>query len=92
LNPALSQAILVSSRSITKATLQGAPLKMTHDHKHSDHEHHGNQPKRNRPIHHNWWFWAAIVLMLGAMVTYVMTMNEAIGPGGKGQEVPAAAP
>jgi hypothetical protein len=51
-----------------------------------------NQPPRNRPIHHNWWFWAAIVLMLGAMVTYVMTMNEAIGPGGKGQEVPAAAP
>ena len=53
---------------------------------------HGNQPPRNRPIHHNWWFWAAVVLMLGAMVTYVMTMNEAIGPGGKGQEVPAAAP
>jgi hypothetical protein len=30
--------------------------------------------------------------MLGAMVTYVMTMDEAIGPGGKGQEVPAAGP
>ena len=50
------------------------------------------RPPRNRPIHHTWWFWAAIVLMLGAMVTYVMTMNEAIGPGGKGQEMPAAAP
>ena len=65
---------------------------MSHDHKHSGHEHHGNQPPRNRPIHHKWWFWAAIFLMLGAMVTYVMTMNEAIGPGGKGQEMPAAAP
>lgn len=65
---------------------------MSHDHKHSKHEHHGNQPPRNRPIHHTWWFWGAIVLMLGAMVTYVMTMNEAIGPGGKGQEMPAAAP
>jgi hypothetical protein len=65
---------------------------MSHEHKHSDHEHHGNQPPRNRPIHHKWWFWAAVLLMLGAMVTYVMTMDEAIGPGGKGQEVPAAAP
>jgi hypothetical protein len=65
---------------------------MSHDHKHSDHEHHGNEPPRKRPIHHNWWFWAAIVLMLAAMVTYVMTDYEAVGPGGKGQEVPAVAP
>ena len=65
---------------------------MSHEHKHSDHEHHGNQPPRRRPIHHNWWFWAAIVLMLAAMVTYVMTDYEAVGPGGKGQEVPAVAP
>jgi hypothetical protein len=65
---------------------------MSHDHKHPGHEHHGNQPPRNRPIHHQWWFWAAVVLALAAMVVYVMTDFEAIGPGGKGQQVPAAAP
>ena len=32
----------------------------------------------------------AIVLMLGAMVIYVSTLDLAIGPGGKGQPVPAA--
>ena len=57
-------------------------------HQHSDHEHHHQTP-RKRPIHHDWRFWAAVLLMLGAMVIYVMTMNEAIGPGGKGQPVPA---
>lgn len=63
---------------------------MAHDHKHSEH-HHGNQPPRKRPIHHNRWFWVAVVLMLGAMVIYVATMDEAIGPGGKGEPVPAEA-
>jgi hypothetical protein len=65
---------------------------MSHDHKHSEHQHYGNQPQGKRPIHHNWWFWAAIVLMLGAMVVYVMSFDEAIGPGGNGEPVPAAAP
>jgi hypothetical protein len=67
---------------------------MSHDHSHSQHEHghHGNQPPRNRPIHHKWWFWAAVILMLGAMVVYVASLDEAVGPGGKGQPVPAAAP
>ena len=65
---------------------------MSHDHKHSHHEHNGNEPPRKRPLHHKWWFWAAIVLMLGAMVAYVMTNYEAVPPGGKGQEMPAVAP
>ena len=65
---------------------------MSHDHKHSGHEHHGNRPPRNRPIHHNWWFWAAVVLMLGAMIVYFVSFDEAIGLGGEGEPVPAAAP
>jgi hypothetical protein len=65
---------------------------MSHDHKHAGHEHHRNQSSRKRPIHHSWWFWGAVVLMLGAMVAYVMTMDEAVGPGGKGESVPAAGP
>ena len=63
---------------------------MSHEHKHSDHEHHGNEPPRKRPIHHNWWFWLAIILSLIAMLVYVMTMYEAFGPGSTGQPVPAA--
>ncbi len=66
---------------------------MSHDHKQTDHRQHGNQPPRKRPIHHDWRFWVAIVLMLGAMGVYIATMDEAIRPGGKAvQKVPAAAP
>jgi hypothetical protein len=65
---------------------------MSHDHKHSDHEHHHNQPPRNRPIHHKWWFWAAVLLMLGCMVYYVMSFDLALAPGNNGQKMPAAAP
>ena len=82
----------LSTLNQTTQRFQGTLTKISHDHKHGDHEHHGNQPPRTRPIHHKWWFWAAVFLMLGPMVTYVMTMDEAIGPGGKGQEMPAAAP
>jgi hypothetical protein len=63
---------------------------MPHDHKHSDHEHHGNQPPRNRPIHHKWWFWVGVLLMLGGMVVYIMSDNLGIGPGRHGQQMPAA--
>ncbi|HVT29037.1 MAG TPA: hypothetical protein VHE81_13565 [Lacipirellulaceae bacterium] len=65
---------------------------MSHEHTHSEHEHHGHQPTRKRPIHHKWWFWAAIVLMLGAMVIYVMSQDEALGPATSGQQIPAATP
>jgi len=64
---------------------------MSHQ-KHAEHGHHNHQTHPKRPIHHKWWFWVAVVLMLVAMVGYVVTMDEAIGPGGRqaGPEVPAA--
>jgi hypothetical protein len=69
----------------------------------SDHEnrvrhrdHHANPPESEyRPAwkraHKDWRLWFVVGLMLLAMLTYVMTMDEAIRPGGKlGQPVPAA--
>ncbi len=62
-----------------------------HDHKHHEH---GATTSKKRPIHHDWRFWVAVVLMLAAMGAYVATMDEALQPGGKGgnigQEMPAA--
>lgn len=49
--------------------------------------------KSSSGIHKDWRAWVAIVLMLGAMATYVLTMDESIRPGmeGPGEEMPAAA-
>src|SRR5262245_32533185 len=44
--------------------------RMSHEHNHDHHGHHHNHqtlPHQARPIHHKWWFWAAVILMLGAM-------------------------
>jgi hypothetical protein len=67
---------------------------MSHEHKHDQHHHHGPEggtPPRNRPIHHRWQFWVAVILMLVGMGVYVMTMDESLQPGGQvGPPVPAA--
>jgi hypothetical protein len=65
-------------------------LGMSHHHEQANQHHRGSQPPRRHGIHRKWWFWAAVVLMLGAMAIYVMTMDEALGPAGTGQQVPAA--
>jgi hypothetical protein len=64
---------------------------MSHEHSHSNHEHHHNETPRKRPIHHDWRFWVAVLLMLTAMGVYV-TRNGFVGPGGKSQPVPEATP
>ena len=61
-----------------------------HGHEHKHHEH-GETTGKKRPIHHDWRFWVAVVLMLAAMGAYVASMDEALQPGGNvGQEMPAA--
>jgi hypothetical protein len=65
---------------------------MSHEHKHAGHEHHHNESPGKRPVHHSPIFWVAVVLMLAAIGWYVMSFDLALGPGGKGQPVPAAAP
>ena len=63
--------------------------------KHSEHshgkDHHHDHPAPKKKIHHDWRFWA-VILMLVAMVIYLVTIDEAVEPGGQiNQEVPADA-
>ena len=55
-------------------------------------DHNASPPGASRkPPHKDWRLWLAVLLMLAAMMTYVMTMDEAIPPGGAvGQPIPAA--
>jgi type II secretory pathway component PulL len=56
---------------------------------HQDH-HHGHVKPR-RPIHKDWRVWVAVVLILAAMVSYVLTNDEVLRPAGPaGQPVPEA--
>lgn len=64
---------------------------------HRDHETHA--PRDDEPtgawfsaLHRDWRFWVAVVLALVAMALYVMSMDEALQPGGDVEEpMPAAA-
>jgi hypothetical protein len=63
--------------------------KQTH-HEHGHHEHHAGHGATKK-IHHDWRFWA-VVLMLVGMGVYVLTNDESLLPGGQEQApVPAAA-
>ena len=68
---------------------------MSHEPTHDQHGHHHNHqthPHQSRPIHHKWWFWVAVILMLGSMFAYVMSDDESLQPGGgEGPPMPAAA-
>ncbi|QDV85828.1 hypothetical protein [Planctomycetes bacterium TBK1r] len=53
-------------------------------------KHHNHRPQhRKKAIHTDWRAWAAVALMLAAMAAYVLSLDEAIGPQGGGQVVPA---
>ena len=52
----------------------------------------GKIAPRWRGVHKDWRLWVVVSLMLLAMLTYVMTMDEAVRPGGKVQEAVPAAP
>jgi hypothetical protein len=69
------------------------------DHKKRGHhrDHHANPPEAVdragwRGAHRDWRLWIAVVLMLVAILTYVMTMDEAVEPGGKIRDAVPAAP
>jgi hypothetical protein len=62
---------------------------MGQSHKH-EHEH-GHVSKRR--LHKDWRVWAALVLMLAAMLAYVLSDDESLQPGGGRPQatMPAAA-
>ncbi|HEX3727362.1 MAG TPA: hypothetical protein VHV08_14010, partial [Pirellulales bacterium] len=63
-----------------------------HDHHEHGHEHHHPGGRRGRGIHRSPGFWLAVILMLGAMGAYLLSMDESIPPGAipSGQAMPAA--
>jgi hypothetical protein len=46
----------------------------------------GKAPKKKDGIHKDWRAWTAVVLMLGAMVVYVLSDDEALQPGGVSEQ------
>lgn len=70
------------------------------DHEHEERGHHrdhqahsqAGRPAPDRSgLHKDWRVWLVVGLMLAAMAIYLLTMDEALRPGGKLQEaVPAA--
>jgi hypothetical protein len=69
------------------------------DHKKSGHhrdQHANPSDGEHRPgwkqAHKDWRLWIVVGLMLLAMLTYVMTMDERFQPGGKMQDAVPAAP
>ena len=63
----------------------------------SKHPNHPHESKKNTAarqpgggLHRDWRFWTAVLLMLGAMAMYVLTMDESLAPGGE-PAVPADA-
>jgi hypothetical protein len=59
---------------------------------HEQHKHNEPQRKANKPWHQDWKTWTAIVLMLAAMLVYVFSVDESVGPGADetGVQTPAA--
>jgi hypothetical protein len=66
----------------------------THDHKHAHHrapEKHP-APKYNLSgLHRDWRTWLIIGLMIAAIGTYVLTLDESVQPSGPAQGGPPAA-
>jgi hypothetical protein len=59
-------------------------------HPHQGHHHPEFEPPKKYRIHHDWRFWAVILMLVG-MVVYVTSGDLAFRPGGKvGPPVPAA--
>jgi hypothetical protein len=65
---------------------------MNHPH-HHDHSGHHHEDKPRRQFHKDWRVWVAVVVILAAMATYVLTNGEVLRPVPPPQEsVPAGSP
>ena len=53
---------------------------------HPNHPRHHQGKKKKKGLHKDWRIWSVVILMLVAMAAYVLTDDEALGPGGQPQE------
>ena len=53
---------------------------MSHHHNHGTTSSHGNTKKSGRKLHRNWRVWLAVIMILGAMVAYILTLDETVWP------------
>lgn len=49
---------------------------------HPNHPQHHQHPKRKQ-VHKDWRTWTVVILMLAAMALYVVTLDDAVVPGGE---------
>jgi hypothetical protein len=63
-----------------------------HHRHHQTHSQEGADHPWWRRAHRDWRLWIVVGLMLVAMIIYVMTMDEALPPGGKVKPAVPAAP
>ena len=63
-----------------------------HEQPHHGHQQHGHPTHKRRAFHRDWRTWLVVLLMLGTMAIYLLTMDESIQPGNSvpGQPMPAA--
>jgi hypothetical protein len=47
------------------------------------------EKRKDRALHKDWRTWAVVLLMVGAMVIYVLTLDDSVMPAGR--RAPAAA-
>ncbi len=48
------------------------------------------EARKNRGLHKDWRTWVVVLLMVGAMGVYVLTLDDSEAPGAVGTKVPAA--
>lgn len=69
---------------------------MSHSHKEHGHKDHPRYDSKNEPQgmrkHAKWIVIVGAVLMLGAMIIYILTLDESIAPGNTTQQRTPAAP
>jgi hypothetical protein len=63
-------------------------------HPHEHHEHapqHGHRHEGSKiAIHKDWRLWIGVLLMLGAMLVYVLTLDESVRPSPNPPKPPTA--
>jgi hypothetical protein len=49
------------------------------------------QKRKDRALHKDWRTWAVVLLMVGAMAIYVLTLDDSVVPGSRAPAPPAPA-